>query len=291
MATNNRTNNKYYKYSFSGTDVSNVCWFSLLTNGTLYTSSPAVLDSLTTISISVHEAKTPVRNLGSKACKGYAGSIRTIAGTLIGSVINNHPLDPLFHLYMDFKAQEGSWSYSVDKDRDGSGYVSSLDTKRRTHVYPTILPPFNIAFNAVTELAALQITNPDGSVQIDDRIGRSVVPYAQFMLFGVEFLDDNMTVSINNPMTENAFTFVAQDYAVLNENLAGLGPEQIFEALKRESFDPIYSSNEYDRQAIWMESLNLKHKPGEASLEYIRDEEGNITSVSTFHKLPPGLEK
>ena len=282
------TNDKFYKYSFSGSDVSNVCWFSVLRDGELYTSPPLVLESLTTISISVHEGKSPVRSLGHRAVKGYTSSIRTIAGTIIGSVINNHPLKPLIDEYFHFKARYGPWAYSMDSDRDGSGYISGLNTKQLTHVFPTILPPFNLALNAITETAALQVTNPNGSIAIDRNIGRTVIPYTQLILFGIELIDDNTVISTNNPMTENAYTFVAQDYAVLHENLSGLGPELLFDAVNRESVIPL--KLDVDRQAIWMEANNLKHKPGEASLEYIRDENGDITAITTHHDLPPELE-
>ena len=76
------------KYSFSGSDCKAYAY---------YNKQKAIhLDNISTVSISVHEAKAPVRRLGHMAPVGYTRGIRTIAGSLVFTIVGSeHPLEYL----------------------------------------------------------------------------------------------------------------------------------------------------------------------------------------------------
>jgi hypothetical protein len=76
-----------YRYSFSGADC-NV--FAKTYKGDLIH-----LDSVSTVSVSIYEAKAPVRRLGHASPVGFTGNIRTVAGSIICVLRDNHPLSEM----------------------------------------------------------------------------------------------------------------------------------------------------------------------------------------------------
>jgi len=77
-----------YRYSFSGSDC-NV--FARVRS----TSTMIHLDSVSTVSVSIYEAKAPVRRLGYASPVGFTGNIRTVAGSIICVLRDNHPLSEM----------------------------------------------------------------------------------------------------------------------------------------------------------------------------------------------------
>lgn len=77
-----------YRYSFSGADC-NV--FARVRS----TSTMIHLDSVSTVSVSIYEAKAPVRRLGHASPVGFTGNIRTVAGSIICVLRDNHPLSEM----------------------------------------------------------------------------------------------------------------------------------------------------------------------------------------------------
>lgn len=261
-----------YRSSISGADVDNICWFSLMRDGEIHTSSSVNLETLTTISISVHESKSPVRALGHKAVKGFTGSVRSIAGTMVFTVINDHPLERLFSAYNEIRDKIGPWSWSQDSDRNGGGFVSGLENNF-DRVLPTYLPPFNIALLAVNELA---------EISLDSTINVSIakMPYSKTILLGVEFTDDGFQVSTNNPMTEYVFSFVAQDYVVLGKQETNLFISS--SNIKKESGSVSLVSESLDQQKVWMENFNITQtSKSHSHINYQYDDNGDIVGIIT----------
>ena len=112
-----------------------------------------LLESIHTISFSLHEPKGIVRALGHRGPKGFARSVRTIAGTLIFTVVEGHPLGDLIASDPNvaqpyFGANSASWS--VDAMEHGIG--SPLNTQGLHIKPPTALAPFNIYLKYVSEI-------------------------------------------------------------------------------------------------------------------------------------------
>ena len=59
------------------------------------------LDSIATVSVSIYEAKAPVRALGHASPVGFSGNIRSIAGSIICILQDEHPLLPLMNKEYD----------------------------------------------------------------------------------------------------------------------------------------------------------------------------------------------
>lgn len=261
-----------YKYSFSGVDTFNICWYSLYLNGEVFNSSPVEIDSLTTISINVHETKSPVRSLGYRAPKGFTGAQRTIAGTMILTVIDNHPLKSLMEEYVTFHDKFDSWYYSLDRDRDGRGITTNGVFTNFTNAMPTVLPPFNMALGALTELANIERNGDD----VTGDIVETFSPYSKMMLFGVEFIDDSLVLSVNNPMTEITLSFIAQDYAVINtsglekSSLAGFDTHSIPQVFVN---DPAIEAQQIQQQASTNEASS--------GIENVTDDTGQVTAIRT----------
>lgn len=121
MGTKGLTNSyESAKYSFSGSDAK--AYFivpkeeSEGTNG--FDAIP--VESLSTVSVQTYEPVGRARALGYRSVKGFAHSVREVAGTLILTVVNDHPLRPLMS-----RAQSKT-RYSHDKDK-GFGSMAAGD--------------------------------------------------------------------------------------------------------------------------------------------------------------------
>jgi hypothetical protein len=227
MSTN-ATSKIAFSYSFSGTDISNSAWFDYYTDsGDRSVTVPVNLTSLSTISFSIHESKSPVRSLGNKNVSGYTSSIRTIAGSMILSLVNRHPLSDLVAEYYKVNAgKDMYWGWSRDFNQNGKGTVGY---NAMTMVMPTSLAPFNMIFTAVPE-----IFNENESAEH--------LNYASCALFGIEFVEDSTIFSVNNILTEMSFTFVARDYAVLDQSSTSIPKSELLaraQALKAPTSDSV----------------------------------------------------
>lgn len=202
-------------YSFSGADVSNAAWFDYFTSDGKSAVTPSVnLTTLSTISFTIHEAKSPVRSLGNKNVSGFTSSIRTIAGSMILSIVDRHPFAELIDEYLKVKGPDPYWGWSRDHRQDGRGVVAS---RIMSKMMPTSLAPFNMLFTAVPEVfdAGTETT------------GVKTFNYASCALFGIELVEDSTVLSVNNILTEMSFTFVARDYAVLDQSSGYMADENM----------------------------------------------------------------
>jgi len=197
-------------YSYSGSDFSCAAFFSLYdAERNPVNSGSVTLDSLVTLSISIHEAKSPVRSVGKKNVSGYSSSARTIAGSIIFNIINEHPLKKLLDEYKALYEQIPRWSDSRD-------FKLSNFTKEYENIqYPTTLPPFNIKIFGITEI---QNTKYGFNGSSDYLLGRDnytdpiSLPFLNALITGVEFTGKSSTISVNNILTEDVYEFVALDF-------------------------------------------------------------------------------
>lgn len=216
-------------YSYSGADC------------TIYTFFPGKgsefvkLETVHTISISVHEAKGQVRSLGHKGIKGLTRGIRTIAGSIILTVVKDHPLRSLIEDYNKIYGYPGSvLGWSLDNYNKGIGTLSNnyLYTNRLA----VTLPPFNLIGQYVAE----------NSAEFNTNIGQTP-ENAGWMLVGVEFIDEGQVTSINDIVTEVTYSFIASDYKPLtyhniNDNLHTvlLNPGYVGMDAEQEVLDLLY---------------------------------------------------
>ena len=207
-------------YSFSGADASAVVWFPQ------YPSGARRLDSVHTISVSVHEGKGMARALGFKGVRGFARGIRTIAGSLILTVINDHPLRPLLDQYTEafvpsaadedarYPLPPGGWS----RDDHLVGVGSGFNTRDFTSRLGVTLPAFNMIIQYVSEgseaTPVLHASGEDITFEVND-LGQVFGSAAQ-MIVGIELMDEGTVTSVNDIVTEITYSFVALDFKPLS---------------------------------------------------------------------------
>lgn len=169
------------------------------------------LESLATISYQVHEPKAPVRALGFRAPKGFARSVRTIAGTMIFIVIEDHPLRKLMDLQSTSHFDSSSSSYSLDLKTKGTGYIGENGgiTQDNTISVSTLLKPFNLLVQYSTEMHK----------GTEDGISYKPSPIASYMLENVEIISEGITTSVNDMVTEVVMQFQAHNvYQLTTKN-------------------------------------------------------------------------
>jgi len=137
-----------------------------------------VLGNLQTLSVQTHREKFGVRALGKSYVKGYTRGPRTIAGSMIFTLFNEHALAQLIR---------GVADHNLFKE-------SALDTNLSTLI-PDQLPPLDLT---------IAFANEYGSIS---RMG----------IYGVEFLNDSQTFSIEDLMTEAVVNFTARDIDVMTK--------------------------------------------------------------------------
>jgi len=228
-----------YKYSFSGADAKMTVFFPQRPDLVSY------LDSVHTISVSVHEAKSQVRSLGYRGMKGLTRSVRTIAGSMILTVVNDHPLRPLMEQYHEmifdmgeingnFDSNPMPFGWSVDRDELGVG--THADIYAFNNRLAALLPPFSLVMEFVAEMAPVTIdrSTQEGSraaLEGRDANGRTVTrsrgvntgaralfPGAGMMLQEIEFVDEGFVVSVNDMVTEVTLSYVAKDFKPISAN-------------------------------------------------------------------------
>lgn len=132
------------------------------------------LGTLQTISVQSHREKYAVRALGHSYARGYTRGTRTIAGSMIFTIFNEHALLKLI------RAMGRSQTYG-EKDME----LSTL--------LPDQLPPIDITIAFANEYGAL----------------------SDFRLYGVEFVNDGATYSIEDLLSEQIINFVCRDADIM----------------------------------------------------------------------------
>lgn len=211
-----------YRYSYSGADARAFAYYSAMPDEVVF------LESMHTISVSVHEGKGQARALGHRGIKGISRGIRTIAGSMIMTVIEDHPLKELLSLTGRFAGREsGSWGgWSIDRSLTGTGSAHDIfDFHNRL---PTILPPFNLLVTYVSESSNVQLEDVFTS---DVRFGRGPLPEdglsgqqenllgtkhnidgAAMLIEGIEIIDTGFVTSVSDVVSEITISFLAKDH-------------------------------------------------------------------------------
>lgn len=135
-----------------------------------------VLESLQTLSVQTHREKNAVRALGLAHAKGYTRGPRTIAGSMIFTLFGEHPLSALIR-------QMGISRYFDEK----------VIGKNIGGLLPDQLPPLDITLSFANEYGSL----------------------SELRLYGVEFINDGATYSIEDLLTENVLNFTARDADIM----------------------------------------------------------------------------
>jgi len=185
------------------------------------------LDSVNTLSISVHEQRSQVRRLGHAGPVGFAGSVRTIAGSIIMTVINENPFNDLIKaagLQSKFSRRVAKTEIAAYKDLRLPYNYGAIDMNyeyRRTnnpanssYSIPNIttLPPTKIRMRFVSEYhsnnpnRAFQSVNKQETANTDREVERIME------LHNVVFISENVVTSVNNMVTELVLQFIASDF-------------------------------------------------------------------------------
>lgn len=204
------------RYSFSGAD----CRVYICPHGKYELFTP--LESMNTISYSVHEQKGHARALGYKAAKGFARGVRTVAGSLIMTVIEDNPFAP-FLKAMEIAGGLVPKGWSQDAWQTGTGSYMGDDASyyRYRNMLPTLIPPLDILLvfanesdSGRTSVRTVDTENADSSVEYTSGL-KAVVTDA--LIEGVEFVDFGQVMSIHDIVTEINASWVARNVMPLTQ--------------------------------------------------------------------------
>jgi len=142
-------------------------------------SSVLELGQCQTFSVQSHRDKTPVRSLGRVFPNGYVRGQRTIAGSIIFTVFDEHPLSRLVRAMVSAPG--------------GPNLFSELTYNDYSSVMIDQLPPIDLT---------IVFANEYGS-------------FSRMGVYGVEFVNDGMTMSIEDILLENVVQFTAMDVDIM----------------------------------------------------------------------------
>lgn len=228
------------RFSYSGVDAKAYAYY-------LKNKKQVQLESLHTISFSIYEAKGRVRSLGFKSVRGFTRAVREISGTLIMTVVEDHPLAPLMMIDPNNKSSlyggfENSWSldaYNTARGAAGnpSPFGEGFDVPGHVRI-PTTISPFNlrlvyntetpssttnqvqsahIGFNAVDQSNSTGQATRLGNLSVTQKSQLTYKDGAAFVeLVDVEILGQGMVTSVNDMVTEVQYQFLARDLKEFN---------------------------------------------------------------------------
>jgi len=112
-------------------------------NANMYGSTPVHLESLATLSLSIHEPKGSARALGHKGVKGFSRSVRTIAGTMVLLIVEDHPLHKLIRNSRSrFNSDDAAWS--LDHNSRGTTNYKDMGLSDHKTTLSTKIKPFSL---------------------------------------------------------------------------------------------------------------------------------------------------
>lgn len=226
-----------YRYSYSGADTHVYVSLSRIPSKLI------PLDTISTVSVSVHEAKGPARSIGYRNVKGFANSLRTVAGSIIFSVLEDHPLREILKLIPEHDIKYGTHGWSVDRYTVGVGRVlDQLDFKNQL---PTMLPPFDLLLLQVAEGGTFEktIQKPKDAPDFEQ------LKYygAATIIEGIELIDDGSVISVHDSVPEMTFSFQAYNFRPMSKNEFISRKEIIQEG---NTYDTLYLSPEEQHRGL-----------------------------------------
>lgn len=176
------------------------------------------LGAIQTLSISTFRDKKEVRSLGFQGVQSYVRGSRTIAGTMIFSLLNKHPFNNTANSTSNRELlRETSGFIEREHWTDPGLGEGSINTVNRKHqydftwdsqlfgqlMYPDELPPIDIVITFANEAGAL----------------------GKMVLFGVDILGEGVTLSIEDIFTEHTYQYVARGMSVFQDGqfINGIG--------------------------------------------------------------------
>lgn len=179
-------------------------------------SATVTLGTLQTLSVQTVREKFAVRALGHAYAKAYTRGTRTLAGSMIFTLFEEHPLSKLIRAMGESKRYSGT-------------EVSSL--------IPDQIPPIDITIVFANEYGAI----------------------SEQRLYGVEFVNDSTTYSIENLLSEQILQFTCRDIDILtSKGMRKLSDTQRFnngqDDLKGTA---LYNSKEYVQ---YLEKLGVRRR-------------------------------
>ena len=140
---------------------------------------PVVIGELQTISYSTHREVLPVRTLGRINPKGFTKGPRTIAGSLIFTVFDRHFIRRIINNGM------------VGTPYDNISSQNRLDFEKNLKMDE--MPPFDV------------------TIMFGNEHGRNSV----LRIFGINIVDEGQTMSIEDIVTEQTMSYLAEDIYLL----------------------------------------------------------------------------
>jgi hypothetical protein len=187
------------------------------------------LESMATISINIHEPRSQVRALGHRGIKGFAGSVRTIAGTMIFTIVDGHPLRELMLIDDEVgKTPARSMGWSIDNFSRGRG--TAYDEYDGVSKLATMLTPFDLKIFYKSEYlpSGLPVQQygkqpspwtvngaPVGNIPLVNRgttkenIAKEIG--AAIQITGLQIISEAYVTSVNDIVTEIQYQFMAED--------------------------------------------------------------------------------
>ena len=159
------------------------------------------------VSYSINREKAPIYTMGSANPRSFSRGKRGIAGSLIFIVFDRHSLlDEMRKLGAKFSADEDELGIAPRIFREAGGVDVIDDVGQETfgqqvHApwYVDQIPPFEIVLAASNEQGAT----------------------ATMGIYGVEILNENSGVSIDDIVTEQQYTYIARNVTPWTVNDAG----------------------------------------------------------------------
>lgn len=197
---------------------------------------PVVADSIQTISYQIHTRKSAVGALGHKYAKGYTAGQRVVAGSIIATVIDEHPFVKL----IDQVNSMFNWEGKFEPQRLAEAKKIGISTQQQIQDYGASKKDNqlkNFSFNQelipsstlIDQLPALNCS----IIGVNEN-GNAV----HLMLMGMEFINDGGVISVQDILTENTCTYVARDIDIMRS----LGTRGI---LKIPAFDRNVTASKY----------------------------------------------
>lgn len=142
------------RYSFSGSDIKGYWILPSAAAG----KDTREIESLSTLSVQIYEPVGRARALGFRGVKGFASSVREIAGSMILTVINDHPLIELIDLTKN-NSNGVKWSKDLENgfgvgNPDSQSVLKAAglsDHVGSTMKIGTLIPVFDIFLHYVSE--------------------------------------------------------------------------------------------------------------------------------------------